>query len=442
VIRLFTVIGLLLLGVGTLSADAVRAQGDIQLRRPGRVYLDDVVPSPAGGTDVALYLRVETLIGEPVDRLAPDDLAIRDDESLVDTSAIRVERLAEAGEGTSAVLVLDTSRTMSGEPFEQAKAAALGFLDRMGEFDHVALVSFDDDVRVLADFGAPRNEARLSLEQLEVQPKTLSKMVWDGANRAVELLRTRPPGLPSRGFVILFSDGRDSSSVHGLDEVIDLARGGAGAGRTPVFTIGYSRFGGAGLENLDRLAHGTGAASFQASSPDELARFYDEIWKRMTGSFVVTYPGDMDGTRHTVQVTVGSRSESREADYPEISASIWPWVVGGGLVVLVGVGALFALRLRGAGRLVFEEGAQSGRQVPLRPGRLRIGALEENDLVLNVPTVSRFHAQLHVRGGRVEIEDLGSKNGTFVNGVALRTRSVLSPGDRLRVGDVELVYRK
>jgi hypothetical protein len=209
-----------------------------------------------------------------------------------------------------------------------------------------------------------------------------------------------------------------------------------------VFTVGYSRFGGAGLEDLDRLAHGSGAASFQASSPDELGRFFDEVWQRMTGSFVVTYPGEMDGERHAVQVTVGSRSESREADYPEIRPPLWPWLVGLGVIAAVGAGIWLVLRARGAGRLVFEGGTQSGGQVPLRTGRFRIGALEENDLVLNVPTVSRFHAQLHVRGGRVEVEDLGSKNGTYVNGVPIRARSALGAGDRLRIGDVELIYRK
>jgi len=441
VIRTITVIALLAVaGIG--GSAPVQADDAIQLRRPGRVYLDHVVPSPEGGSDVRLYLRVETLIGEPVDQLSSGDLTVRDGETLVDPGSLRIERLSAAGEGTSAVLVLDTSRTMSGEPFEQARGAALAFLERTGEFDHVALVAFDDDVGVLSDFGAPRNEARLALEQLEVQPKTLSKMVWDGANRAVEVLRTRPPALPRRGFVILFSDGRDSSSVHGLEEVIELASGGPGEGRIPVFTIGYSRFGGTGLEDLDRLAHGTGAASFQASAPDELGRFYDEIWKRMTGSFVVTYPGDMDGTRHTVQVTVGSRSESRAADYPDVSAPVWPWVVGGLLLAAAAGAAFVVLRLRGGGRLVVEGGSPGGREVPLRPGRLRIGALEENDLVLNLPTVSRCHAQVHVRGGKVELEDLGSKNGTFVNGVAIRTRAKLSPGDRLRFGDVDVLYRK
>lgn len=423
-------------------ASPLAAQEDLQLKRPGRVYLDDVVVSPEGDRDVELYLRVETLIGEPVDRLTADSIAIRDGTSLVDPASVQLARLSQLGLGTSSVLVLDTSRTMKGDPFDQAKAAALEFLGRMGEFDHVAIVSFADEVRVVSDFGAPRNEARLALEQLDVEAKTLSKKVWDGAIRAVELLRSRPATLPRRGFVIVFSDGRDSSSVSAVQEVIDLAQGRAGQGRTPVFTVGYSRFGGAGLEDLDSLAHGTGAASFQATSADDLPRFFDEIWKRMVGSFVARYPGEMDGQRHAVQVGIGGQTESREADYPEMRRPLWPFAAAGaGFALLLAIFVL-ARRLRRAGRLIFEGGPQSGREVILESGKLRVGALDENDLVLNLPTVSRFHAQLHVRGGRIEVEDLGSKNGTFINGVQIHARSTLGVGDRLRIGDVQLMYRK
>ena len=418
------------------------ADESFRLMRVGRVQLDDVVPAPAGEPSVELYLRVETIIGEPVDQLRPSNLAIRDNGEIVDPSRIELELLSESGLGTCSVLVLDTSRTMNGEPFDQARAAALRFLEQMGDFDQVAIVSFDDDVEVVSDFGAPRTQARFALEELGVQPKTLSKLVWDGAARAVELLRLRPAGLPRRAFVILFSDGRDSNSLHSLEEVSDLARGGPNEARAPIFTIGYSRFGGSGLESLEQLAQATGASAFQAASPAELSRFFDEIWKRMTHSFVVRYDGDMDGLRHSIEVTIEDRADSREVDYPDMGAPVWPWLLGLLAVLAAGAGGFFLLQSRTAGKLVFEGGPRSGQVVPLQGSKLRVGALEENDIVLNFSTVSRFHARLQVRGGRLEIEDLGSRNGTFVNGTPLRVPGELQPGDRVRFGDVEMVYRK
>jgi Mg-chelatase subunit ChlD len=446
--RATAAIALWLAGLLTLAllqalwASSAGAADEFQLMKVGRVYLDDVVPSPEGERDVELYLRAETLIGEPIHQLTPSSLAIRDDEEIVDKSRVEIQLLSESGKGTSAVLVLDTSRTMQGEPFDQAKAAALEFLDRMGEFDHVAVVSFDDDVSVVAEFGAPRTQTRLALEELQVQPKTLSKLVWDGAHKAVDLVRRRPATLPRRAFVILFTDGRDSNSINSLQELIDLAAGGPGQGRTPVFTIGYSRFGGTGLQSLDELAHGTGASAFQAATPKELGRFFDEIWKRMTQSFVVRFPAEMNGASHRIEVTVETRSDSREAIYPDISTPIWPWILGVLALALLGAGGFVLLQSRSAGRLTHEGGPRSGQVVVLKGSKIRIGALEDNEVVLNVPTISRYHAQIHVKGGKVEVEDLNSKNGTYVNGTAVRARSEVQSGDRLRFGDVEMIYRK
>jgi len=53
--------------------------------------------------------------------------------------------------------------------------------------------------------------------------------------------------------------------------------------------------------------------------------------------------------------------------------------------------------------------------------------------------VSRRHAQLLVRDGRVTVEDLGSRNGTFVNGTRLTGASPLAHGDEIRIGTLRLV---
>ncbi len=53
-------------------------------------------------------------------------------------------------------------------------------------------------------------------------------------------------------------------------------------------------------------------------------------------------------------------------------------------------------------------------------------------------TVSRRHARLYLRDGQWWVEDLGSKFGTFVNGVKLEYRRRLKPGDSLRIGETTL----
>src|SRR5688572_15493011 len=77
-----------------------------------------------------------------------------------------------------------------------------------------------------------------------------------------------------------------------------------------------------------------------------------------------------------------------------------------------------------------------------RTGLKTIGRATRADFVVDVPLVSRFHGRLTVlEGGALQVEDLDSTNGTFVNERRV-TRAVLVAGDRLRVGRLELMVAK
>src|SRR6185436_178026 len=69
---------------------------------------------------------------------------------------------------------------------------------------------------------------------------------------------------------------------------------------------------------------------------------------------------------------------------------------------------------------------------------LSIGRDKGNDIVLNAPTISRVHAQVERIGQRYRVKDLGSGNGTFVNGQAIRGETWVSPGDTLHIGPYRL----
>ena len=77
---------------------------------------------------------------------------------------------------------------------------------------------------------------------------------------------------------------------------------------------------------------------------------------------------------------------------------------------------------------------------PLGPGVTTIGRSSANDIVIDSLLVSRSHARIECSGGRCAVEDLGSANGLFVNGRRV-SHAVLNPGDRLRIGDVDMTYQ-
>ena len=84
----------------------------------------------------------------------------------------------------------------------------------------------------------------------------------------------------------------------------------------------------------------------------------------------------------------------------------------------------------------------SGREFPVRPGVNAIG--REGDIALADGRVSRRHAQVVSENGVLAIEDLGSTNGTLVNGEKLEpnTQRPLASGDKISLGGVELVLSK
>src|SRR6187399_429310 len=84
--------------------------------------------------------------------------------------------------------------------------------------------------------------------------------------------------------------------------------------------------------------------------------------------------------------------------------------------------------------LRFISGKYQGGEFPLQDDReVVVGRSSELDMVLVEEMVSRKHARMILRDGRLEIEDLGSTNGTFVNGERI-TKTTVGRGDRILIG--------
>lgn len=83
--------------------------------------------------------------------------------------------------------------------------------------------------------------------------------------------------------------------------------------------------------------------------------------------------------------------------------------------------------------LEITEGADAGRLIPLEDG-LSIGRSPDNIFTLDDDQVSRHHARITVESGTTVIEDMESRNGTFVNGQAISGRRAFVEGDRVRIG--------
>ncbi|MCH7480644.1 MAG: FHA domain-containing protein [Chloroflexi bacterium] len=92
-------------------------------------------------------------------------------------------------------------------------------------------------------------------------------------------------------------------------------------------------------------------------------------------------------------------------------------------------------------QLVMRVGPSPGKVFALSTNEVVLGRDIDNEVVINDAEISRRHTRLLIQEGGYVVEDLGSTNGTFVNGQKITGSHVLEPGQTIRLGEnVTLSY--
>jgi pSer/pThr/pTyr-binding forkhead associated (FHA) protein len=81
-----------------------------------------------------------------------------------------------------------------------------------------------------------------------------------------------------------------------------------------------------------------------------------------------------------------------------------------------------------------------GKRVVVGPSGATIGRGRQADVVLNDPNVSRQHAEIRPRGGSWVLADLGSTNGSKLNGRQIEGSEVLRDGDEIELGESVMTF--
>ena len=89
--------------------------------------------------------------------------------------------------------------------------------------------------------------------------------------------------------------------------------------------------------------------------------------------------------------------------------------------------------------LVVKSGSSVGQRFPLINREITLGRDPQSDIFLGDITVSRKHAKVAVDESTVEVKDVGSLNGTYVNGKRVEAQ-ILKHGDELQIGKFKLIF--
>lgn len=175
---------------------------------------DPVPPTPRFSTHVDA-VSIDVLVtddGRPVSGLGIEDFAVTDNGVPQQIVGVTRERRP-----IDLFFVVDRSYSVVGQPLDSLREAARLLLDELAPEDRAALLTFSHSVHLTRPLSADRAAMRAALDTLRPSGATsLSDAVY-----ASLLLRE---GSPNRAMILVFSDGRDTSSWTPPDAVLQLAR--------------------------------------------------------------------------------------------------------------------------------------------------------------------------------------------------------------------------
>jgi tight adherence protein B len=212
-------------------------------------------------------------------------------------AALSVLSASQAGgRQLAVVLVVDTSRSMTGRPIRDALSAARAFASHRNAQQQLGVVTFNGAAHVLL----PLTSDAAAIRRALVAPPPLGRNthIYDAVSTAVGLLER---GHISGGSVLVLSDGTDTGSRLGLDAVAAQA----GAAGVRVYTVGLHS-GAFDATALSDLAARAGGAYSQAGSSSALARIYDQLGAQLSSQYIIRYRSlALPHTRVTVSVNIG-----------------------------------------------------------------------------------------------------------------------------------------
>jgi Ca-activated chloride channel family protein len=302
------------LAVGSILALAVAATAHAQTAAPAETLQQPAPVFRSGASLVALNVTV-TDGKRLVPGLTLDDFAVYEDGVLQ-----RLQFFEARNIPIDLILLLDTSASMS-DKMSVVHEAAVGFLKTLRDEDRGAVVTFGDNVNIVQPLTADRAVLEQAIRQSQARGSTaLNNALYVAMKQFARA--AQQSGALRRQAIAVLSDGEDTSSVIGFEDVLAMARKSG----INIYTICLqNRYSIARMESsrkyfsesdylMKTLAQETGAQSYFPQSVQELKGIYAGISDELSNQYSIGYsPTNWhpDGRFRRIVVKVTAHPEFR-----------------------------------------------------------------------------------------------------------------------------------
>ena len=238
-----------------------------------------------GGVDLVSLSVTVTEAGRYVTNLEQADFEVFEDGVKQEMTFFSKEQ-----QPIALAILLDTSASMESK-LETAQEAAIGFARHLRPKDLMEVIEFDQQVSILQGFTSDVPALEKAIRQATVNGSTSLYNAIYISLKDLKKARTANADQIRREAIVVLSDGDDTSSLVGYDEVLDVAK----RSNTAIYAIGLKQNDGGSRDFkeaefvLRQLSQETGGRAFFPANVTELPKMYDQIAQELSSQYSIGY---------------------------------------------------------------------------------------------------------------------------------------------------------
>jgi Flp pilus assembly protein TadB len=253
-------------------------QGENQAVIPsqlGEAFIKEV--DTAGFPNINLYLSFKEGSHLGLKDLGKNDFIIKENNQEI--KDFTVKKIGETDEPIATVLVIDTSGSMKGDPINNAKNAAVSFIDNMRDIDKVAIVGFADTVTEYCTFTSDKTVLKKSIEAMSSKGET---SLFDGIIKGIDMFNNMDA--VKHQYMLVLSDGTDTVSTATAAAAVAIAS----SSNMTIYSIALlsNEF---NPSDLETIAKSTNGALLTTADPEQLTNLYSDISKKIRNQYKITF---------------------------------------------------------------------------------------------------------------------------------------------------------